>query len=120
MPSNKITRLPGFKLFRTYRADWFRSDFVAGLSVAAVALPIGIAYAELAGFPPVIGIYSSILPIVAYALFGSSRQLVVNPDAAACSIVAATVAPLAAGNAQRYLELSVILTFFTGVLLIAG
>jgi len=120
MPSNKITRLPGFELFRTYRADWFRSDFVAGLSVAAVALPIGIAYAELAGFPPVIGIYSSILPIVAYALFGSSRQLVVNPDAAACSIVAATVAPLAAGNAQRYLELSVILTFFTGVLLIAG
>src|SRR5262245_431461 len=91
--------LPGIALVRTYRREWFANDLVAGLSVAAVALPIGIAYAQLAGFPPVVGIYSCILPPVAYALFGSSRQLVVNPDAAACSIVAATVAPLAAGNA---------------------
>ena len=112
--------LPGIGLVRTYRREWFASDLVAGLSVAAVALPIGIAYAQLAGFPPVVGIYSCILPPVAYALFGSSRQLVVNPDAAACSIVAATVAPLAAGNAVRYAELSIMLTLLTGVLCIAG
>ena len=111
---------PGIQLLRTYRSEWFRSDFVAGLSLAAVALPIGIAYAQLAGFPPVIGIYSCILPPVAYALFGSSRQLVVNPDAAACSIVAATVAPLAAGDSVRYLELSIVLTSFTGLLCIVG
>ncbi|HKE56356.1 MAG TPA: SulP family inorganic anion transporter [Pyrinomonadaceae bacterium] len=112
--------VPGLETFRTYQSEWLRSDLVAGLSVAAVALPIGIAYAQLAGFPPVVGIYSCILPLVAYALFGSSRQLVVNPDAAACAIVAATVGPLALGNAGRYLELSIILTSFTGLLLIAG
>ena len=118
---SKITRwLPGVEVIRTYRSEWFRFDLVAGLSIAAVALPIGIAYAQLAGFPPVIGIYSCILPPVAYALFGSSRQLVVNPDAAACAIVAATVGPLAAGDAARYAELSIVLTSLTGLLCIAG
>jgi high affinity sulfate transporter 1 len=112
--------LPGIQTLRTYKREWFGSDLVAGLSLAAVALPIGIAYAQLAGFPPVVGIYSCILPPVAYALFGSSRQLVVNPDAAACSIVAATVAPLAAGNADRYMELSILLTALTGVLCMLG
>lgn len=90
------------------------------MSVAAVALPIGIAYGQLAGFPPVVGIYSCILPAVAYAIFGSSRQLVVNPDAAACAIVAATVAPLALGNPTRYEDLSIVLTFLTGLLCIVG
>jgi high affinity sulfate transporter 1 len=118
---NKIAKwVPGIELLRTYRGEWFTSDLVAGLSIAAVGLPIGIAYAQLAGFPPVVGIYSCILPPVAYALFGSSRQLVVNPDAAACAIVAATVGPLAAGNAVRYTELAILLTILTGVLCIAG
>src|SRR6476469_6362106 len=98
---------PGLDLFRNYRREWLPADIVAGLSVAAVALPVGIAYADLAGFPPVVGIYSCILPPVMYALFGSSRQLIVNPDAAACAIVVATVGPLAAGNSERYLELSI-------------
>ena len=119
-PSRLGNLLTGLELFRTYRSEWFASDLVAGLSVAAVALPIGIAYAQLAGFPPVVGIYSCILPLVGYFLVGSSRQLVVNPDAAACSIVAATVAPLAVGDASRYLELSIALTILTGILLIAG
>lgn len=112
--------MPGVELIRTYRGEWFRSDLMAGVSVAAVALPIGIAYAQLAGFPPVVGIYSCILPPIVYAIFGSSRQLVVNPDAAACSIVAATVGPLASGNSTRYLELSIVLTCLTGLLCIAG
>lgn len=119
--SGKIERwLPGIQVARTYRCEWFRSDLVAGLSVAAVALPIGIAYSQLAGFPPVVGIYSCILPPVAYALFGSSRQLIVNPDAAACAIVASTVAPLAAGDATRYSDLAITLTLLTGLLCIAG
>jgi high affinity sulfate transporter 1 len=112
--------MPGLGLVRTYQREWFRSDLVGGLSLAAVALPIGIAYAQLAGFPPVVGIYSCILPPIVYAVFGSSRQLVVNPDAAACSIVAATVGPLAGGNSARYLELSIVLTCLTGLLCIAG
>lgn len=79
----RISWIPGFALARTYRREWLRRDVIAGVSVAAVALPIGIAYARLAGFPPVVGVYACILPPVAYALFGSSRQLIVNPDAAA-------------------------------------
>jgi MFS superfamily sulfate permease-like transporter len=81
-------------LARLLRYDFssdFRSDVVAGLSVAAVALPVAIAYAQLAGFDPVVGLYSSILPLVAYAIFGTSRQLMVNPDAATCAMVAASV-----------------------------
>src|SRR5262245_43771517 len=112
--------IPGLRILRTYRREWFPSDLVAGVSVAAVALPIGLAYARVAGFPPVVGIYSCILPPVAYALFGSSRQLIVNPDAAACAIVAATLAPMAAGDAARYADLSIALTLLTGLLCIAG
>jgi len=112
--------IPGLNTIRTYKSEWFRSDLVAGLSVAAVALPIGIAYAQLAGFPPVVGIYSCIFPLVAYAFFGSSRQLIVNPDAAACAIVASTVAPLAVGSVDRYLDLAIALTLLTGLLCIVG
>lgn len=112
--------LPGVHLLRTYDTKNLSSDVVAGLSVAAVAIPIGIAYAQLAGAPPAVGIYSCFLAPVAYALFGSSRQLIVNPDAAACAIVAATTAPLAAGDAARYADLSILLTLFTGVVCIAA
>src|ERR1041384_8852771 len=78
---------PGFPDLRNYSRDDLPSDLIAGLSVAAVALPVGVAYAELAGFAPQFGLYASILPLVAYALFGTSRQLIVGPDAATCAIV---------------------------------
>src|SRR5215469_5379174 len=115
---NLAAWMPGLETFRSYRREWLASDVVAGLSVAAVALPVGIAYAKLAGFPPVVGIYSSILPLVAYALFGTSRQLMVNPDAATCAMVAAAVAPDAGGDAELYLSLSIALTFFAGLMCI--
>ncbi len=112
---------PGAPALLHYRfAEDFRHDLVAGISVAAVALPVAVAYAQLAGFSPVVGLYSSILPLVAYAIFGTSRQLIVNPDAATCAMIAAAIAPLAAGDAELYLSLSIALTFFTGVLCIAG
>lgn len=89
--------------------------------MAAIALPVGIAYADLAGVPAVIGMYSAILPLLVYALFGSSRQLMTGPDAATCIIVAHSLAPLAGGDPQRYLALMVILTLMTGILyVIAG
>lgn len=112
--------VPGVRLLRTYDLKNVSADLRAGLSVAAVAIPIGIAYAGLAGVPPVVGIYSCVLAPIAYALFGSSRQLIVNPDAAACAIVAATTAPLAAGDLARYADLSITLTLFTGLLCIAA
>jgi high affinity sulfate transporter 1 len=101
-------------------AQDFPHDLVAGISVAAVALPVAVAYAELAGFSPVVGLYSSILPLVAYAVFGTSRQLMVNPDAATCAMIAAAIAPLAGGNGELYLSLSIALTFFTGLFCIAA
>ena len=86
--------------------------------MAAIALPVGIAYSELAGVPAVIGMYSAIFPLLAYALFGSSRQLMTGPDAATCIIVAASLGPLAGGDPERYLALVVLLTLMTGSLYI--
>ncbi|MGH9901799.1 MAG: SulP family inorganic anion transporter, partial [Pyrinomonadaceae bacterium] len=100
--------------------EWLRGDLLAGLSVAAVAVPTGIAYAQLAGFPPVVGLYASILPPVAYFLFGSSRQLIVGPDSATCAMVAATLVPLAADDPARYASLSVALALIVGVMAVAG
>jgi len=112
---------PGLPPLLRYRLGTdFRYDFVAGLSVAAVAVPVAIAYAELAGFNPAVGLYSSILPLVAYAIFGTSRQLMVNPDAATCAMVAAAVAPLAHGDAALYLSLAITLTFFAGVICVVA
>jgi high affinity sulfate transporter 1 len=100
--------------------EWLRDDVAAGLSVAAVALPVAIAYAQLAGFPPVVGLYASILPLVVYAALGTSRQLIVNPDAATCAMIAAIVAPLAAGDAALYNTLAVSLAVLTGVVCIVA
>jgi len=93
-------------LLSGYQKNWFRSDLLAGISVAAVAVPIAIAYSQLAGVPPVYGLYASLLPLAAYALLGSSRQLIIAPDAATCAIVAAVVAPLAGLDPARYLSLT--------------
>jgi high affinity sulfate transporter 1 len=121
-PPSRLARLaPGLPALLRYR---FRADFghdlLAGLSVAAVALPVAVAYAQLAGFSPAVGLYSCILPLVAYAVFGTSRQLMVNPDAAVCAMVAAAVAPLAGGDAELYWSLSVTLAFLTGLFCIAA
>ena len=119
-----LTRLsrfaPGLPDLLKYRREDLPSDTIAGLSVAAVALPVGVAYAQLAGFRPEFGLYASILPLVAYALFGTSRQLIIGPDAATCALVAAAVAPLAAGNADLYVSLSIALAMLAGLLCIAA
>lgn len=111
---------PGLPKLLAYRRADFPHDLMAGLSVAAVALPVGVAYAQLAGFNPAVGLYASILPLAAYALFGTSRQLIVGPDAATCALVAAAVAPLAAGNQDLYLSLSVTLAFLAGLFCIGA
>jgi MFS superfamily sulfate permease-like transporter len=97
---------PGLAGLRRYKRNDLPRDLVAGLSVAAIAVPVGVAYAQLAGFNPVIGLYASILPLFAYAIFGTSRQLIIGPDATTCALVATAVAPLAAGDEQLYLSLS--------------
>jgi high affinity sulfate transporter 1 len=111
---------PGLATMLAYRRGDLPSDVTAGLSVAAVAIPVGVAYAELAGFEPVVGLYASILPMVAYAVFGTSRQLIVGPDAATCAMVAAAVAPLAGGDAELYASLTIVLGFIAGALCIGA
>ncbi|ASJ72841.1 sulfate permease [Granulosicoccus antarcticus] len=112
---------PGLLALSGYRPSWLLHDLAAGLSVAAIALPVGIAYAELAGVPPVVGMYSAIFPLFAYALFGSSRQLMTGPDAATCILIATTLGPLAGGDPERYATLLFGLTIMSGLLfLLAG
>lgn len=111
---------PGLPALWPYNPSNFSRDLIAGLSVAAVALPVGVAYAQLAGFNPSVGLYSSILPLVAYAVFGTSRQLIIGPDAATCALVTAAVTPLAKGNSEAYESLSVVLCLIAGVLCIGA
>lgn len=85
-----------------YRLEWLRFDVTAGLAVAAVAIPSAIAYPAIAGLPAEVGLYSSILPLVGYALFGPSRKLMTGPDAATMTVLAATLATLPlSGPAER-------------------
>ena len=117
----KVSRAaPGVAGLLPYDRSNLSHDLVAGLSVAAVALPVGVAYAQLAGFNPTVGLYSSILPLVAYAIFGTSRQLVIGPDAATCALITAAVTPLALGNQELYESLSVTLALFAGLLCIGA
>jgi high affinity sulfate transporter 1 len=111
---------PGLTVLLSYQRRDLRHDLNAGLSVAAVALPVGVAYAQLAGFNAVVGLYSSILPLLAYAIFGTSRQLIIGPDAATCALVAAAVTPLASGNQDLYQSLSIALAFLAGILCIGA
>ncbi|TYP91582.1 MULTISPECIES: SulP family inorganic anion transporter [Nitrosomonas] len=105
---------------RQYRKEWFTRDVVAGLSVTAVQVPTAIAYANLAGFPPEVGLYASILPVLIYALFGSSRQLMIGPDAATCAMIAALLLPMAGGDLDYYLKLSAGMALTAGLLMVFG
>ena len=111
---------PGLANLLNYQRSNLSHDLVAGLSVAAIALPVGVAYAQLAGFNPAVGLYSSILPLVAYAIFGTSRQLIIGPDASTCALVVAAVAPLAADDQKLYESLSMTLALLAGVFCIGA
>ena len=97
-----VSFMPGLAQMLQYEKQWLRDDVRAGLSVAAVALPVAIAYAQLTGVNAAVGLYSCVLPMLVYALFGTSRQLIVGPDAATCAVIAAVVTPLAAGDSMKH------------------
>jgi len=105
---------------REYRTNDLRSDIVAGVTVGALALPSGMAFADIAGLPPVAGLYALLLPTVAYTLFGSSKQLIVGPEAAGASLVAAAVAPLADGDPARYAALAATLALLVGAIFLVA
>src|SRR5262245_31948147 len=97
---------PPAEWFSAYRAAWLRHDVIAGVTLAAYAIPVSLAYAALAGLPPQIGVYGYMLGGIGYALLGSSRQLAVGPTSAISLMIAASVGALAAGDAVRYAHIA--------------
>ena len=115
--------VPGIALIRSYQRGWLGKDVVAGLVLSALLVPQGMAYAELAGLPPVTGLYTSILCLLGYAVFGPSRILVLGPDSSLGPMIAATIAPLvlAGGDPARAVALASVLGLLVGlVMTIAG
>jgi sulfate permease, SulP family len=122
-PDDRGLRWP-FPVFHSldgYRWTWLPRDVTAGILVVAIAIPLSMGMAEVAGMPPIAGLYSCVLPLIAYALFGSSRQLVIALDASTAAMVALAVAPIAGGDAARYAALAGLLALLVGlVLILAG
>jgi high affinity sulfate transporter 1 len=96
--SSTVSWLPGVTVARTYRRTWLRGDVVAGLVLAAMLVPQGMAYAELAGLPPVTGLYTTVVALLVYAVVGPSRILVLGPDSSLGPLIAATILPLIAAD----------------------
>lgn len=112
--------MPGLARLAAYRRADLPHDVGAGIAVAAVAIPGSMASAQLAGLPPEFGLYASMLPMLVYALFGTSRQLLLGPSASGAAIVASAIAPLAQGDAALYVDLAIALTLITGLLCVGA
>jgi high affinity sulfate transporter 1 len=119
----KITAMPGVRVLRTYERAWLAKDVVAGLVLTALLVPQGMAYAELAGLPPITGLYTSILCLTAYAVVGPSKILVLGPDSSLGPMIAATILPLvgANGDPAKAVMLASMLALLVGtIMLLAG
>jgi len=113
--------LPGLNTLRGYEAAWLRHDLSAGLVLASMLVPVGIAYAEASGLPGIYGLYATIVPLLAYALFGPSRILVLGPDSALAAIILGIVAPLSGGDPMRAVTLAGMMAIVSGaVCILAG
>src|SRR4026207_1798186 len=93
--------LPGLRILLGYQAAWAPNDVVAGLVLTTMLVPVGIAYAEASGVPGIYGLYATIVPLLAYAVFGPSRILVLGPDSALAPVILGVVLPLSAGDPPR-------------------
>lgn len=112
---------PGATDLRHYRRNWLRGDVLAGVTVAAYLIPQVMAYATLAGLPPVAGLWAALIPMIVYAILGSSRQLSVGPESTTALMTATALAPLAIGDPARYAALAAALAVLVGVIcLVAG
>lgn len=110
--------LPGIDTLRRYQAAWLRHDILAGLALAAMLVPVGIAYAEASGLPGIYGLYATIIPLLAYALFGPSRILVLGPDSALAAIILGVVVPLSGGDPVRAATLAAAMAIVSGTICI--
>ncbi|MGW6725616.1 SulP family inorganic anion transporter [Nocardia sp. NPDC055029] len=116
-----MTALPGIATARGYRRAWLRADVTAGLVLTALLIPAGMGYAEAAGLPAYAGLYATIVPLLAYAVVGPSRILVLGPDSSLAPLIAAAVLPLAAvDDPDRALALAGVLAVLVGLILLVG
>ena len=112
---------PGLDQFRGYQRSWLRRDVLAGLTVAAYLVPQVMAYATVAGLPPVVGLWAALVPLAVYAVLGSSRQLSVGPESTTALMTATALGPLAAGDPGRYAALAAAAALIVGaVCFVAG
>ena len=121
-PSGCVRPCPGSRRLASYQPAWLPKDVVAGLVLASLLVPQGMAYAELAGLPAITGLYTSILCLLAYALFGPSRILVLGPDSSLGPMIAATVLPLVAadGDPGKAVAYASVLALMVGALMLVG
>ena len=111
--------LPGLWILRRYDRSWWTHDVAAGLVLTTLLVPIGIAYAEASGVPGILGLYATIVPLLAYAMFGPSRILVLGPDSSLAPVILAVVLPLAAGDAQRAVAIAGAMAIVSGAICVA-
>jgi high affinity sulfate transporter 1 len=113
--------LPGLGTLRQYEARWLRHDIAAGLVLTTMLVPVGIAYAVASGLPGICGLYATIVPLLAYALFGPSRILVLGPDSSLAAVILAVVLPLSGGDPVRAVALAGMMAVVSGaVCIVAG
>ena len=114
--------VPGLQALSGYQRKWLAKDVVAGIVLSAILVPQGMAYAELAGLPAVNGLYTSMLCLVGYAIFGPSKVLVLGPDSALGPMIAATILPLMAadGDPATAVVLASMLALMTGAIMVAA
>ncbi len=110
--------VPGLQVLRRYEAAWLPNDVVAGLVLTTMLVPVGIAYAVASGLPGINGLYATIVPLLAYALFGPSRILVLGPDSALAAVILSVVLPLSLGDPNRAVALAGMMAIVSGVVCI--
>ncbi len=116
-----LGRLPGIATARAYRREWLRNDITAGLVLTALLIPAGMGYAQAAGLPAYAGLYATIVPLLAYALVGPSKILVLGPDSSLAPLIAAAIVPLAVtDDPASALALAGVLGVLVGIILLVG
>jgi high affinity sulfate transporter 1 len=120
-PSGWSRWLPGLRTLRSYKMEWLPHDIVAGLVLTTMLVPVGIAYAVASGVPGIYGLYATIVPLLAYALFGPSRILVLGPDSSLAAVILAVILPLSGGDPHRAIALAGVMAIVSGtVCILAG
>lgn len=119
-PSGWRRWLPGLQVLRDYRPAWLRHDIAAGLVLTTMLVPVGVAYAVASGLPGIYGLYATIVPLLAYALFGPSRILVLGPDSSLAALILAVVLPLSGGDPMRAVALAGAMAIVSGLVCIGA